>query len=253
MSGRRARLRRGVARPFDVGSVPPCVCATLTSMGYRDDAVAMQTRIEVLETELSTAERRAEVAEDELEELRHAIRRLRAGVREEDLLRKDPHLVASEGLLPIAGMLGIMATLAAATVLAPYTFQGGLDLSLRGFGVFGRQIMEGGWATIALLLVAVQLAVLPSVASIGMHMRKRFGWYAGIAAYSLWAAVCPPLGLYGLYALSRKKVRDALIAKPMAAPKVRVEIPPDGSRSVDEVIAQSQAHRLAGSRRRRAR
>lgn len=213
-------------------------------MAYRDDAAAMRTRVEVLETALSTAERRAEAAEEELEELRHAIRRLRSGFREEDLLRRDPHLVASEGLLPIAGMLGILATLAAVTVFSPYDFHGGIELTARGLRQFGHQFANGGWATITLILVAVQLAILPSVASIGMHMRRRFGWYAGMAAYSLWALVCPPLGLYGLYALSRKKVRDALVASPMAAPKVRVEVPPEESMSVDEVIARSQRQRL---------
>lgn len=217
-------------------------------MGYRDDAVAMRTRIEVLETELATAERRAEAAEDELDELRHAIRRLRAGFREEDLLRRDPHLVASEAILPIAGMLGVLATLAAVTVFAPYQFHGSVDLSLRGLSNFGHQVVDGGWATAALVLVAMQLALLPSLASIGMHMRRPFGWYAGIAAYSLWAIVCPPLGLYGLYALSRAKVRDALVAKPMAAPRVRVEVPHEESMSVDEVVTRSQKDRLARAR-----
>ena len=221
-------------------------------MGYRDDAEAMRTRIEILESKLSSAERRAGVAEDEIEDLRHAIQRLRAGFREEDLLRKDPHLVASEGLLPIAGMLGILATVAAATVFAPYAFHGGVELSARGAGNFIGQFTDGGWATMALLLVTVQLAVLPSVASIGMHMRKRFGWYAGVAAYSMWAVICPPLGLYGLYALGRNKVRAALIAQPMAAPKVRVEVPEsEESKSVDEIVARSQASRLSSDRRRR--
>lgn len=44
----------------------------------------MRTRIEILETTLAEAERRAEAAEDEIEDLRHAIQRLRAGFRASD-------------------------------------------------------------------------------------------------------------------------------------------------------------------------
>jgi len=215
----------------------------------------MRTRIETLEHELSQAERRAGEAETEVEELRHALIRLRAGFRDEETLRKDRHLLASEALLPIAGVLGILLTLAVATALAPYQFHGTVQLDARGLSNFFYQVGEGGIWTLLITLACLPLAVLPSVASAGMHMRKRFGWYAAITAWSLWCVVCPPLGAYGIYALARKKVRDLFFVDAMSAPRVRVAAQvdePSSTPSADEVIKRSQRERLQRARRRKA-
>ncbi len=220
-------------------------------MGYRDDAEAMRVRIETLGNDLSVAERRADEAETELGELRHAILRLRAGIRDEEALRTDKHLLVSEALLPVATVLGTLLTVAA-VVMSPYEFHGHLQLDLAGVVGFVRQLGRGGLLTVALIVSAAPFAVLPSIASVGMHMRRRFGWYAAMAAWALWSVACPPLGIYGLYALGRGKVRDLFFVEAMPTPRVRVEETADAESlpSTDELVRRSQAERLA--RRRKA-
>lgn len=224
-------------------------------MGYRDDAEAMRTRIETLEQALSHAQRHADELEGEVAELRHAITRLRAGFRDEETLRKDRHLLASEALLPIAGVLGTLLTLAVATVFSPYEFQGHLQLDAVGIRNFFDQLAGGGIATITLTLAALPLAVLPSIAAVGMHMRRRFGWYAAVLAWMLWCLVCPPLGVYGLYALMRQRVRDLFFVEAMKAPRVRVEtherISDPAIDSAEEVVRRSQRERLQRAREQR--
>lgn len=199
-------------------------------MAFRDDVHALRTRIQTLEVELHHSNHRADELEQELRELRHTIVRLRSGIRDEEELRKDPHLAASEALLPLAGILGILVTLSVATVFAPYEFHGHLQLDVQGVINFLRQLREGGIGTVMLTLSMLPLAVLPSIASVGMHMRKKFGWYAAMIAWVLWTAVCPPLGMYGLFALGRKHIRDLFLVEPMAAPetppRVRVQVDP---------------------------
>ncbi|MBX3268661.1 MAG: hypothetical protein KF729_00275 [Sandaracinaceae bacterium] len=233
-------------------------------MGYRDDAEAMRVRIETLELELARARRHADDADAEVAELRLTITRLRAGLRDEETLRTDRHLLASEALLPIAGVLGALVTVAAATVFSPYEFQGELQLDARGVANFLVQLADGGLATLLVTAAALPLAVLPSVASVGMHMRKRFGWYAATLAWTLWALVCPPLGVYGLYALLRPKVRELFFVEAMKVPRpVRVatldeeEGPAPTHEYVavpttDEVVRRSQQERLARARERRS-
>ena len=80
-------------------------------MTYRDDADAMRLQIETLTHDLSAAERRADRADQEVAELRHAIVRLRAGARDEEALRADKHLLVTEALLPVAGVLGVLTIL----------------------------------------------------------------------------------------------------------------------------------------------
>lgn len=225
-------------------------------MGYRDDAEAMRTRIETLEHELSQSSRHAAELEAEVAELRLAITRLRAGFRDEETLRQDRHLLASEALLPIAGVLGTLFTVAVATVLSPYEFQGHLQLDLVGVTNFFDQLAGGGIANVLLTLAALPLAVLPSVASVGMHMRRRFGWYAAVIAWTLWCLVCPPLGAYGLYALMRPRVRDLFFVEPMRVPRVRVaEVEDDHEYlavpTAEEVVRRSQRERLERARRER--
>lgn len=227
-------------------------------MGYRDDAEAMRLRIEMLELELERARRRADDADVEVVELRHAITRLRAGFRDEEAMRKDRHLLASEALLPIAGVLGTLVTLSVATVLSPYEFQGDLQLDAAGFTNFLHQLARGGLGTVLVTLAALPLAVLPSVASVGMHMRRGFGWYAAVVAWMLWCVVCPPLGIYGLYALMRPKVRDLFFVEPMKVPQVRVaEVDEDEPHeyvavpSAEEVVRRSQRERLERARQNR--
>lgn len=226
-------------------------------MGYRDDAEAMRIRIETLEHELSQAQRRGDDLSREVAELRHAITRLRAGFRDEETLRKDRHLLASEALLPIAGVLGTVLTLAVATVFSPYEFQGHLQLDAVGVSNLLDQLAGGGLATVVLTLGALPLALLPSVAAVGMHMRRRFGWYAAVLAWMLWCLVCPPLGVYGLYALMRPRVRDLFFVQAMKVPRVRVASEADEAgvypavQSADEVVRDSQRERLARARQQR--
>lgn len=227
-------------------------------VGYRDDAEAMRLRIEMLELELTRARRSADDADAEVVELRHAITRLRAGFRDEEAMRKDRHLLASEALLPLAGVLGTLVTLAVATVLSPYEFQGDLQLDVAGVSNFFHQLGRGGLGTLLLTVASLPLAVLPSVASVGMHMRRPFGWYAAVVAWMLWCVVCPPLGIYGLYALMRPKVRDMFFVEPMKVPRVRVaELDEDDEHeypaveTTDEVVRRSQMERLERARQNR--
>lgn len=212
-------------------------------MAFRDDVHALRTRIQTLEVELRHSNHRAQELQAELEELRHTIVRLRSGIRDEESLRKDPHLAASEALLPLAGILGVLITLAVATVFAPYQFHGHLQLDGQGVVNFFRQLREGGIGTVMLTLSVLPLAILPSIASVGMHMRKRFGWYAAMIAWTLWTVVCPPLGVYGLYALARKHIRDLFLVEPMRAPqpKVRVAVDPTSPWPA-QAQAQTQGH-----------
>lgn len=197
-------------------------------MAFRDDVHALHTRIQTLEHELRRSHRRCAELEGELHQLRHTIVRLRSGLADEEALRKDPHLAASEALLPIAGILGVLMTLAVATVFAPYQFHGHLQIDLQGVANFLHQLKQGGLGTVMLTLSVLPLAVLPSLASVGMHMRKRFGWYAAMIAWVLWSVACPPLGLYGLYALGREHIRELFLVEPMSSPvaaRARVEVP----------------------------
>ncbi|MGE0789935.1 MAG: hypothetical protein AB7S26_29950 [Sandaracinaceae bacterium] len=195
-------------------------------MAFRDNVHALQSRIETLEVALRSSDRRAAALEAELAELRTTIMRLRSGLADEEALRKDRHLAASEALLPLAGILGVLFTLAVATVFAPYHFHGHIQIDAVGMRNFLTQLQQGGLGTMLLTLAALPLAILPSLASVGMHMRKKFGWYAAMLAWAIWTLPCPPLGLYGLFALGRKPVRDLLLVEPMKAPEARVEVPP---------------------------
>lgn len=187
-------------------------------MAFRDDVHALHTRIETLEADLRRSTRRAAALEDEAAALRHTIVRLRSGLRDEEMLRRDRHLAVSEALLPVAGIAGVLLTVATAMFLTPYHFHGELQLDVQGVLNFIGQLERGGIATVALVLATLPLAVLPSLASVGLHMRKRFGWRAAMLAWALWTLVCPPLGAYGLHALGRRHIRELFFVEPMRRP-----------------------------------
>ncbi len=221
-------------------------------MAFRDDVHALRTRVSALEAELSQSERHRADLEAEIADLRHTIVRLRSGVRDEEALRKDPHLAASEALLPLAGILGVLVTILVATAIAPYQFHGHLQLDAFGIRNFLHQLSLGGLKTLWLITVTLPLAVLPSVASIGLHMRRKFGWYAAVFAWSLWALVCPPLGLYGLYALGRRSIRDLLLVDPMPAPVPRARVEVDRTEPLRVQPAEVPVAARAPERRRSA-
>ena len=179
-------------------------------MAFRDQVVAAQAQVEKLQAALHDAEHRAEAAETRTRSLETELDSLRHGVSLERLLRGDPHFSVAQVLLPVAGLLGGMASIVVvATVMRP-AFHGHFDPSPRGISNFFGQLdsVETLGATL-LLVVALLFTLLPLVAAFGLVRRRKWGWSVAVVSFAVWALPCPPLGLYGLFGLCRRSIRLA--------------------------------------------
>lgn len=183
-------------------------------MGYRDQVMAAHAQAETLQTELSRMTQRAQRAEAERQALTVELERIRSGASREQQLRDDPHFTLAVVLLPIAGVLGLIYAVALRAIVFRGTFYGTFDPTPRGVHNFVAQL-EGpeAWASLLLICGALLLAVLPAVAAIGLLRRRKWGWGIGTVTYLLWTLPCPPLGLYGLFALCRAPTMSAFFAR----------------------------------------
>jgi len=187
-------------------------------MGYRDQVLAARAQVDVLRVELERTAARARHAETERARLARELDRLRNGASREQALRDDPHFTLSQVLLPVSGLLGALYAVALRAVVFRDTFYGSFDPTPSGLANLAYQLDDPeAWASALSIAGALLLAALPLVASAGLLRRRKWGWALGTVTYALWALFCPPLGLYGLFALCRGSMVQAFFSRAEAA------------------------------------
>lgn len=177
-------------------------------MGYRDQVIAAEAKVEAVEAALRRELTRAEAAEARVAELEAKIDTIERGASWEQTLRDDVHFAVAQVLMPITGALGILSATAVYWHWARDLFYGGFDPTPRGVAYFLRQLDAESFPVVALFFALSILAALPWLAALGLLRRRKWGWILGMLTWAGWAFAFPPFGLYGLFALGRSRVRE---------------------------------------------
>ncbi len=122
-------------------------------------------------------------------------------VTEDDEPALDGHITAAKALLAAQGAL-----LALLALLSPLSgaMAGAQDPELKALGPLGGAIVIG----MAGILCFGSVAAVSVSGAVGLHRERPWGWWCAAIAFGLWLGGCGlPIGVYGLWALTRAPVR----------------------------------------------